>query len=219
MIKDMGTLLYPLISTQCKTIFWDFDGVIKESVDVKSDAFEELFLPFDRNVSKKIRLHHEANVGMSRFEKIPLYLEWANQEPITQLVEEYVNKFAVLVKQKVVDSYWVDGVLDYLVKNYEKQIFFLVTATPQEEIKAILSQLKIEEFFKQVVGSPTHKKAALKLLITKHSLYPKKAVMIGDSIIDYEAAKANQVKFILRKTKLNNELQEQLDCMIIDNFL
>ena len=28
------------------TLFWDFDGVIKESVAVKSDAYERLFAPF-----------------------------------------------------------------------------------------------------------------------------------------------------------------------------
>ena len=34
-------------------IFWDFDGVIKESVEVKSNAFEQLFSPFGKEVSKK----------------------------------------------------------------------------------------------------------------------------------------------------------------------
>ena len=38
---------------KAKTIFWDFDGVIKDSVSVKSDAFEELFLPFGSDVAKK----------------------------------------------------------------------------------------------------------------------------------------------------------------------
>ena len=39
---------------KAKTIFWDFDGVIKDSVSVKSDAFEELFLPFGSDVAKKL---------------------------------------------------------------------------------------------------------------------------------------------------------------------
>ena len=36
-------------------IFWDFDGVIKESVELKSNAYEQLFLEFGSDVSDKIR--------------------------------------------------------------------------------------------------------------------------------------------------------------------
>ena len=42
--------------------------------------------------------------------------------------------------------------------------------------------------------------------------------MIGDSSSDYEAALANQVEFILRKTVLNKKLQEQLNCQMIEDF-
>ena len=58
-----------------KTVFLDFDGVIKDSVGGKSDAFEKLFLPFGTGISKKVRLHHEDNEGVSRFDKLPLYLK------------------------------------------------------------------------------------------------------------------------------------------------
>ena len=40
---------------ETKTIFWDFDGVIKESVEVKSDVYESLFLPFGDNIANKVR--------------------------------------------------------------------------------------------------------------------------------------------------------------------
>ena len=42
-----------LIGKEIETIFWDFDGVIKDSVKVKSDAYEQLFSPFGLNFSKK----------------------------------------------------------------------------------------------------------------------------------------------------------------------
>ena len=55
-------------------IFWDFDGVIKDSVEIKSNAYEDLFLQWGELVSDKVRDHHRLNGGMSRFDKIPLYL-------------------------------------------------------------------------------------------------------------------------------------------------
>jgi len=119
---------------QAKTIFWDFDGVIKNSVTVKSDAFYQLFLPFGEDIAANIRKHHEENGGMSRFDKLPVYLEWAGENSSTELRDEYAEKFSQLVKQKVIDSDWVDGVLDYLNINHGRQQFFIITATPQHEI-------------------------------------------------------------------------------------
>ena len=201
-----------------KNIFWDFDGVIKDSVAVKADAFEQLFLPFGKQLAKKVRLHHEEHGGMSRFDKFPLYLSWSSQEKSESLVNEYAKKFSTLVKQQVIDSRWVDGVLEYWQNNHENQQFFLVTATPQQEIEEIISELKIQYYFQQVIGSPTSKNRALKILLEKYTIDPEDSIMIGDSSSDYEAALANQVEFILRKTVLNKKLQEQLNCQMIEDF-
>jgi phosphoglycolate phosphatase-like HAD superfamily hydrolase len=201
-----------------KNIFWDFDGVIKDSVAVKADAFEQLFLPFGKQLAKKVRFHHEEHGGMSRFDKFPLYLSWSSQEKSESLVNEYAKKFSTLVKQQVIDSQWVDGALEYLQNNHENQQFFLVTATPQQEIEEIISELKIQYYFQQVIGSPTSKNRALKILLEKYTIDPEDSIMIGDSSSDYEAALANQVEFILRKTVLNKKLQEQLNCQMIEDF-
>lgn len=207
-----------MIILESKIIFWDFDGVIKDSVGVKSDAFEKLFLSFGKEISKKVRKHHEANSGMSRFEKLPIYLQWAGQVPSTSLINQFEKKFSLLVKKKVIDSHWVEGVLDYLQNNYQRQNFFLITATPQKEIEEILLKLKIIHYFQQIVGSPTMKDEAIKMLLYKYKIDTEQAVMIGDSGIDYEAALLNQVQFVLRRTKLNRTLQSNLDCHMMHDF-
>ena len=56
-------------------IFWDFDGVIKESVDIKGKAFQKLFEVYGTEVMEMVRIHHENNGGMSRFDKFPVYLK------------------------------------------------------------------------------------------------------------------------------------------------
>lgn len=199
-------------------IFWDFDGVIKDSVEVKSCAYEQLFEEFGSEVSKKIRVHHEVNGGMSRFDKFPIYLEWSDQQVSQTLVNEYSEKFSKLVKQSVIESEWVAGVAEYLKKNARIKTFFLVTATPQSEIEEILSSLKIGQYFQKVIGSPTNKGDAIKSLLGEYSIKLNEAVMIGDSSSDYEAASANHVPFILRRTNLNHELQKRLDCPMIKDF-
>jgi phosphoglycolate phosphatase-like HAD superfamily hydrolase len=202
-----------------RIIFWDFDGVIKDSVTVKSDAFEQLFLPFGESIAANVRIHHEANGGLSRFNKLPIYLKWANQDLSAELIDEYAENFSQLVKQKVIDSEWVGGVLDFLKNSYHHQQFFLITATPQQEIEEILSTLKITRYFKEIVGSPIIKSEAIKKLIDRYNIIPKQSIMIGDSISDYDAAKANNLSFILRNTKFNKNLQQQINCKFIDDFL
>ena len=128
---------------KAKTIFWDFDGVIKDSVSVKSDAFEELFLPFGSDVAKKIRMHHEDNGGMSRYDKLPIYLNLAGEKNSTDSISKYEKQFSKLVMNRVINSPWVEGVLEYIKTNYKAQKFFLITATPQKEIEEILKKLEI----------------------------------------------------------------------------
>lgn len=204
---------------KAKTIFWDFDGVIKDSVSVKSDAFEELFLPFGSDVAKKIRTHHEDNGGMSRYDKLPIYLNLAGEKYSKDLIIKYEKQFSKLVMNRVINSPWVEGALEYIKTNYKAQKFFLITATPQKEIEEILKKLEISKYFKKVIGSPTNKKDALKIILSNENINLDGSIMIGDSCSDYEAAKENDVFFVFRKTELNKKLQKKLKCQMIENFI
>ncbi len=204
---------------KAKTIFWDFDGVIKDSVSVKSDAFEELFLPFGSDVAKKIRMHHEDNGGMSRYDKLPIYLNLAGEKNSTNSISKYEKQFSKLVMNRVINSPWVEGVLEYIKTNYKAQKFFLITATPQKEIEEILKKLEISKYFKKVIGSPTNKKDAIKIILSNENINLDDSIMIGDSCSDYEAAKENNVFFVFRKTDLNKKLQKKLKCQMIENFI
>jgi len=208
-----------LIGKEIEAIFWDFDGVIKDSVEIKSDAFEDLFSPFGLNFSKKVRKHHENNTGLPRYDKLPLYIEWSGQKVSVELIDEYLNKFSNLVKKKVIYSEWVPGVLSFLESNWQKKTFFLVTATPQSEIEQIISELNIQYYFKEVVGSPIMKNDSIKSLLNKYSICQKNALLIGDSASDHNAAKFNNISFILRNTKLNKDLQSELKCPMISDFI
>ena len=171
-------------------VFFDFDGVIKDSMEVKSDAFAMIFSDFGEEVSSKVRSHHEANGGMSRYKKIPLYLSWAGLSPSNSLIKKYIGRFSRLVKQQVIDCEWVAGVEEF-----------------------------IYGCFIEVVGAPAIKKDAVKELVRKYSVDPQKSVMIGDSMSDFQAASENHVVFVLRKTQLNVSMQTKLDCAMIDNFI
>ena len=199
-------------------IFLDFDGVIKDSVEVKSDAFEHLFMSFGPEIASKVRQHHETNVGISRYEKLPLYLVWAGLVPNEEMISEYSDQFSSLVMQRVIESDWVPGIINFLRNSPERTRLFVVTATPQAEIEEMLKQLAIANYFTSVIGAPTPKAEAMRLLMERFSISAEQAILVGDSKSDYLAAKANKVDLILRRTELNQKLQETLECSMISDF-
>ena len=192
-----------------RLIFWDFDGVIKESVDVKTRAFVELFASHGEALAARIRRHHERNGGMSRYEKIPLYLQWAGYASTPARIDDLCARFSQSVRGAVVASDWVPGAYEYLEANWRRQCFVLITATPQEEMREILEALNIGPWFQEVYGSPTQKSAAVASVLAQRRCMPGDALLIGDSWSDYHAAQQANVEFLLRRTPLNVDLQQR----------
>ena len=52
-----------------KAIIFDFDGVLVESVDIKTRAFARLFESEENDAVKEIVNYHLGHAGVSRFEK------------------------------------------------------------------------------------------------------------------------------------------------------
>lgn len=202
-----------------KFLFWDFDGVIKDSVGVKTNAFRSLFESFDSKIVARIVEHHEKNTGISRFEKIPIYLDWIGVNSDIDVVQKYSSVFSSIVIKDVIESPWVPGVKKYLKNNKLHKKFFLVTATPDDEIRKILSKLLIDDFFSEIRGSPINKTSSIKLIIKKYNIQKKDACMIGDSESDLEAAFSNNIDFFLRKTSLNKPLQDLYKGPQFENFI
>ena len=201
-----------------KAIFWDFDGVIKESVDVKTEAYIRFFDEYGPEISAKVRMHHEANGGLSRFEKIPIYLDWAGVNVTETLLERCCMDFAEMVVEKVIDSKWVKGAREYLEKNNSRQRFVIVTGTPQKEMELILWRIGIDKWFDLVYGAPFPKHDAVRSVIDSWGLMPKDCLLIGDSGSDLKAAVDNDIEFLLRLTKVNHNIQAQHSGRVIKDF-
>ena len=187
---------------QFDVIFWDFDGVIKKSNQIKIDALADVFS--DSNNLENIIQHHIENQGVSRFEKIPLYLKMSNKTSSQKKIKEYLSMFSKNLIRSVVCSDWVEGAkMAINVLNDKNNI--IVTGTPEDEIVVILKELKIDQNFSQIFGAPQKKTKVIKnhmLKTTKKS----KAIMIGDSSEDLFAAQNNNIEFMLIRNKFNEHI-------------
>ena len=121
-----------------RIIFLDFDGVIKESNNVKTDAFKKMFESYGSEIANKVVNHHLLNLGISRYKKFKLYYEsFLNIRVDEAYVDKLCNKFSGLVLEKVINSNWVLGAKEFLNKNPYDQKFILCTGTPDTEIREI----------------------------------------------------------------------------------
>ena len=181
-------------------VFWDFDGVIKESVDVKTEAFKELFSTFGQEVVSLVEQHHLQYGGVSRTKKIEYALRnFVGRAPILSEVDDLADRFGTLVREKVVSSPWVPGV-ESLLRSREHPPYVLVTGTPQNEIEWILSELALESHFERVYGAPIEKSAALRRVLADSNVNPSDGILIGDSRTDYEAARQAGLDFLFRES-------------------
>ena len=192
-----------MIDVSAKIMFWDFDGVIKESTDIKTEAYACLFNDREVDFCEFVRTHHLNNVGLSRFEKITFYLNELGEEPYGPLFDEYASRFSQLVKERVIQCEWVNGVQTFINMCLPSVQMFILTATPLEEMRQILASLGIADTFTTVIGAPQTKDDGLASLISKYELDVTQSVYFGDSFADYQAAQKHGVPFLLRRHEGN----------------
>ncbi len=195
-----------------KVVIFDFDGVLVESVDIKTAAFAELFRKEGESVLKKIVDYHIANTGVSRYEKFRyIYRKILEKDLSEKEFNVLCDRFASLVVKSVVKAPYVKGAYQFLSRNREKYRFFVTSATPQNEVEAIIKERGIEGFFSAIYGAPTKKRDAVKQVLIEEGVDASNAIYVGDALSDYEAARESNINFIARIYK-NENLFFKIDC-------
>ena len=204
-----------------KAIIWDFDGVIADSVNVKADAFYELYLPYGKEVADRVKAYHMANGGVSRFKKFEYWQTkfLGNPAPVPQdVIDDLASRFSNLVMAKVIDSPYIKGARETIEKYASRVSNYIVSGTPTGEMKAIIEGRGLKPFFKGVFGSPENKETLTKLLLEREHLNADEVIFIGDARSDYNAAAKNNTWFILRKNEDNMELFKDYRSFSIRDF-
>ena len=173
-------------------------------MNVKTEAFRTMYLPYGQEIATRVVVHHLANGGISRFDKFRLYHgEWLGIKVTDELLRSLAKQFSTLVMESVIKAPEVPGASEFLYKNREKYKFWIISGTPTDEMKRIARKRKIYRFFHEIFGSPVLKTVWAAHIIKEWDLKPEETVFVGDANTDYEAAVENDLHFILRETKDN----------------
>ena len=93
-------------------VFFDFDGVILDSVEVKTRAFAKMFEVYGPEIERKVVDYHLQHGGISRFEKIRHYYENFLHKPVSEKeLASLGEEFSRIAFTGVIESEFIDGAL------------------------------------------------------------------------------------------------------------
>jgi phosphoglycolate phosphatase-like HAD superfamily hydrolase len=180
-------------------IVFDFDGVIVESLDIKTQAFRTLFQDQPAHVDAIVAFHC-AQAGMSRFDKFDLIFRDILKRPLAPATRASLGvRFATLVRQAVEACPEVPGATACLsAHSAAGRPLFVASATPEPELRQIVETRGLARYFQGVYGSPRTKAAIARQILETHGGRPTDWWFVGDAVNDWRAAQAAGMTFVGR---------------------
>ena len=184
---------------ECTSIscFFDFDGVVVDSVGVKTEAFRNLFEPYGPEILAQVLEHHRLNGGISRLDKIQYSHTHFVGTPLSE--DELANwgrRYSELVVDRVIAASWIRGAEQFLEEMQGRCRIFLISGTPEDELKQVVEARNMSRYFDEILGSPIKKPTHIRALLSAHQLQPECCVFIGDALTDYYAARETGLHFL-----------------------
>ena len=183
-----------------QAIIFDFDGVVVESGDIKTQAFANLYRSYGETIMTEVARYHKLNGGMSRYQKFHYFQQHLLEKPpLTPDEEQQLDRqFSELVVEAVIASEAVPGVAELIRKESARIPLFVASGTPEAELNTIVIRRGLASYFMGVRGSPTPKQTLIADILSAHALSPERVLMIGDALIDYQSAQLNKIAFLGR---------------------
>lgn len=195
-----------------RLIVADFDGTIVESVDIKTEAFRELFSGYPERL-EEIMTYHLSHNGISRFVKLQHIYERIVGVPFDEALRaEVARRFSETVFRRVVACPFVRGAEEFLGRFASRVPLYVVSASPEEELARVVAARGLAGHFRGVFGSPETKVNHVRRILAREGSAPGDAVYVGDSLEDYRVARSLGIPFIGRRNK------DDLDAIAAPSF-
>jgi HAD superfamily hydrolase (TIGR01549 family) len=187
-----------------EAIIFDFDGVLVESTEIKTEAFRRLFSGYPDKVHEIVE-YHKMNMGISRYVKFRYFYESILGKELSRDKEiELGKKFSQVVLERIAKAPFVTGALDFLDNHYKKTPLFIASGTPHEELYYIIKKRGISHYFKEIHGTPRKKPEIIVDILSRYSWRASDVIFVGDAESDLKAARESGVCFIARISPCGN---------------
>lgn len=183
-------------------IIFDFDGVLVDTVDIKTQGFIKLFEKYGDDVVKKVIDYHIENGGVSRSEKFKYYYKHFLDKPLSKVkLDILCAQYSVLTMKPSIVAPWIKGAKEFLEANYKDNKFYIVSGVADTDLQLIIKKRKMSKYFVKIYGSPPPKEIILNSIIRKNYYNHEKTLYIGDALSDLDVSRKVGIKFLgLAKT-------------------
>ncbi|MFQ5525880.1 MAG: HAD family hydrolase [Thermoanaerobaculia bacterium] len=183
-----------------RAVFFDFDGVILESVSIKDGAFRDLFAHLPEHLDRILE-HHREHLGHSRFEKF----EWVYRRLLRRPLDEGESRrlgesFSRRVEERMLSCPAVPGAVELLSALRGRIECMVVSGTPQAELERLIDGRDLRRYFRDVRGTPPAKGRHFVELLHRYRLEPEEVLAVGDGLSDYRAAQDAGTHFVARSS-------------------
>jgi len=207
-----------MLPKNLEAVFLDFDGVVIESADIKTQAFYALYLPYGEKIAEQAKNYHIQYQGINRNQKFnAIHKNFLNRECHQEESDTLSKRFSEIVFQEIIECPFVEGIIEFLKKMTSNNTpVFLLSATPDEELKIIVKERQIDHYFKKIFGAPSSKVESGALIMNQFGLKSEDTIFIGDSESDLKAAETLKIPFLGRSLWHDNPIFK--DYPTIKNF-
>ena len=186
-----------------KAIAFDFDGTLVESIEMKTEAFKELFSEYPDNWDE-IKEYHLQNEGISREVKIPYIYKNFLKVPLSDEKEkEMVKSYSDLVYEQMLSIPFVSGANEIITAERGSRKHFIASGTPDWELRRIFDKRSLTQYFDGVYGTPSSKEEIVRNFSNESGIPMEEMLFIGDAQSDYEASRVCGMDFVWRKRAYN----------------
>ena len=170
-------------------LVFDCDGVLLDSVPVKTRAFARLAEPFGPEARDRFVMYHSVHGGVSRYKKFAWFFrEVLGREISQEESEEWGQRFAAYALDEVRRCPLIPGALETLERWHGVLPLYVCSGAPQEELSLVLRERGLEHYFAAIHGSPPGKASLLAQVVHEASVMPEATLMVGDAVTDRNAA-------------------------------
>lgn len=179
-----------------KCLVFDCDGVILDSVAVKTRAFCRLAEPFGPEARDRFVMYHSMHGGVSRYQKFAWFFrEVLDREISPEESAAWGRKFESYALDEVRKCPMIPGAMQTLQKWHDVLPMYVCSGAPGEEVRRVLEERGLEKYFNDIYGSPPAKARLLNEIIIRAKVLPRETLMIGDAGTDRDAAEENDTRF------------------------
>ncbi len=167
----------------------DCDGVILESMNIKTQAMAMLAAPYGHEAVDRLVLYHTLHGGVNRRQKFIWFFEEVLEEEYTEeILQQWNARFEDMTVEAVKTCALVPGIEEVLQKWHGKLPIYVCSGASHDELNMILQYRGLGPYFTGIYGAPPAKAKLLQDIVNKAKVLPEEVLMVGDAFTDLHAA-------------------------------